>query len=206
MTILTIDTATSIASVGLVLADGRSICAEPIRAANAAQHVLSAVDAVLAEAGSSVADVSWIAVGRGPGSFTGLRIGLATALGLSEALAVRVVGVDSLRALQQAAPAGAVAVIDARRGEVFAQGEAVVAASYTPELLAAQLESGVILVGDGALRYRQLFVESGCTVPADDSPLHWPNPAAMVERAQSSPQPATALYLRAPDAVPAAAQ
>ena len=47
MTTLTIDTATSIASVGLVLADGRCICAEPIRAANAAQHVLSAVDAVL---------------------------------------------------------------------------------------------------------------------------------------------------------------
>ena len=206
MTTLTIDTATSIASVGLVLADGRCICAEPILATNAAQHVLSAVDAVLDEAGIAVEDVSWIAVGRGPGSFTGLRIGLATALGLSEALAVRVVGVDTLGALQHAAPAGAIAVIDARRGEVFAQGDAVIAASYTPELLAAQLEPETILVGDGALRYRELFAASGCTVPADDSPLHWPNPATMVELAQSSPQPATALYLRAPDAVPVAAR
>ena len=206
MTTLTIDTATSIASVGLVLADGRSICAEPIRSPNAAQHVLSAVNAVLGEAGSSIADISWIAVGRGPGSFTGLRIGLATALGLSEALAVRVVGVDTLGALQQAAPAGAIAVIDARRGEVFAQGVGVAAASYTPAQLATQLERGAVLMGDGALRYRELFVESGCTVPADDSPLHWPNPATMVELAQSSPQPATALYLRAPDAVPVAAR
>lgn len=206
MTTLTIDTATSIASVGLVLADGRCICEEPIRAANAAQHVLSAVDAVLEEAGIGVEDVSWIAVGRGPGSFTGLRIGLATALGLSEALAVHVVGVDSLRVLQHAAPAGVVAVIDARRGEVFAQGDAVVVASYTPELLAAQLAPGTVLVGDGALRYRELFGASGCTVPVDDSALHWPDPAAMVAQAESSPQPATALYLRAPDAVPVAAR
>ncbi len=206
MTTLTIDTATSIASVGLVLADGCCICAEPIRSTNAAQHVLSAVDSVFEEAGIGVEDVSWIAVGRGPGSFTGLRIGLATALGLSEALAVRVVGVDSLRGLKHAAPAGAVAVIDARRGEVFAQGDAVVAASYTPELLAAQMEPGAILVGDGALRYRELFAASGCTVPPDDSPLHWPNPVAMVAQAESTPQPATALYLRAPDAVPVAAR
>jgi len=206
VTTLTIDTATSIASVGLVLADGRSICAEPIRAANAAQHVLAAVDAVLGEAGIGVEGVSCIAVGRGPGSFTGLRIGLATALGLSEALAVGVVGVDTLGALQHAAPAGAIAVIDARRGEVFAQGAGVAAASYTPVQLTAHLERGTVLVGDGALRYRELFVESGCTVPADDSPLHWPNPATMVEHAESIPQSATALYLRAPDAVPVAAR
>jgi len=205
VTTLTIDTATSIASVGLVLADGRSICAEPIRAANAAQHVLSAVDAVLGEAGIGVEDVSCIAVGRGPGSFTGLRIGLATALGLSEALAVRVVGVDTLGALQHAAPVGAIAVIDARRGEVFAQGAGVAAASYTPVQLTAHLR-GTVLVGDGALRYRELFAESGCSVPAADSPLHWPNPATMAEQAQSSPEPATALYLRAPDAVPVAAR
>ncbi len=206
MATLTIDTATSIASVGLVLTDGSNVTAEPIRAANAAQHVLSAVDAVLGAAGISVDDISCIAVGRGPGSFTGLRIGLATALGLSEALAVRVVGVDTLGALQQAAPAGAFAVIDARRGEVFAQGDGVAAASYTPVQLTAHLERGTVLVGDGALRYRELFAESGCTVPADASPLHWPSPAAMAEQAQSSPQPATALYLRAPDAVPVAAR
>ncbi len=206
MTTLTIDTATSIASVGLVLTDGSSVTAEPIRAANAAQHVLSAVDAVLGEAGISVDDISSIVVGRGPGSFTGLRIGLATALGLSEALAVRVVGVDTLGTLQHAAPTRAVAVIDARRGEVFAQGDGVVPASYTPAHLAAQLERGTVLVGDGALRYRELFAESGCTVPTDASPLHWPNPASMVGQALSSPQPATALYLRAPDAVPVAAR
>lgn len=204
MTTLTIDTATSITSVGLVLADGHSICAEPIRAANAAQHVVSAVDAVLGAAGINVCGISCIAVGRGPGSFTGLRIGLATALGLSEALAIRVVGVDTLGALQRAAPPLAVAVIDARRGEVFAQGGGVVAASYTPAQLAAQLERGTVLVGDGALRYRELFAESGCTVPADASPLHWPSPAAMVEQAQSNPHPVTALYFRAPDAVPVA--
>jgi tRNA threonylcarbamoyl adenosine modification protein YeaZ len=206
VTTLTLDTATSIASVGLVLADGRSLSAEPIRATNAAQHVLSAVDAVLGEAEIDVRDISSIAVGRGPGSFTGLRIGLATALGLSEALGVPVIGVDTLGVLQHAGSAGAIAVIDARRGEVFAEGAGVPAASYTPEQLATQLERGAVLVGDGALRYRELFAESGCSVPADDSPLHWPNPTTMVEQAQSDPQPATALYLRAPDAVPEAAR
>ena len=201
MATLTIDTATSIVSVGLVAADGTVVCAAPIREQNAAQHVLTAVDCVLVESGLTLADLSSVAVGRGPGSFTGLRIGLATALGLSEALSILSIGVDTLAALLAEGPSPGVAVIDARRGEVFAQSAGYPAASYRPAELAA-LFPGATFVGDGALRYQELFVDAGCVVSGVDDTRHWPDPAAMSRLAQIDPQPATAFYLRAPDAVP----
>ncbi|MEI7439185.1 MAG: tRNA (adenosine(37)-N6)-threonylcarbamoyltransferase complex dimerization subunit type 1 TsaB [Thermoleophilia bacterium] len=203
MATLTIDTATSIASVGLVVSDGTVVSASPIREQNAAQHVLAAVDQVLGDAGLTMADIRLVAVGRGPGSFTGLRIGLATALGLSEALGIATIGVDTLAALLAGSPSPVIAVIDARRGEVFAQSESIAAASFAPEELSALVKAGATVVGDGALRYRELFVDAGCLVPAADDALHWPNAAVMSRLAHADPQPATAFYLRAPDAVPA---
>lgn len=203
MATLTLDTATSIASVGLVLTDGTVFSAQPIREPNAAQHVLGAVDRVLTAASIGIAEVKLVAVGRGPGSFTGLRIGLATAFGLGEALSIPIVGVDTLVALCAGAPAPVVAVIDARRGEVFAYGEGVAAASYSPEQLALLVDQQALLVGDGALRYRELLAGAGCCVADDDSSLHWPATSALCELALKDPQLPTALYLRAPDAVPA---
>src|SRR5216117_2991591 len=111
--VLAFDTATPAATVALVrseevLGEGRS----------RASSVLADADALLREAGLSVSDLDALVVGSGPGSFTGLRIGMAMALGLALAQDLPVAAVSTLAALAAGAP-GSQPVIDARRGEIF---------------------------------------------------------------------------------------
>src|SRR6478609_1160126 len=123
MLILAFDTATEVATSALV--DGDEVLAER---SSRAQTLLEDVDALLRQGGAHPRDLDALAVGVGPGSFTGVRIGLAAARGLALSLDVRGAGVSTLDALAAGAP-GAVPVIDARRREVFAtvDGEHVVA-------------------------------------------------------------------------------
>lgn len=161
-----------------------------------AQHLLSHVDALLADAGVETTDLEAIVVGTGPGTFTGLRIGLATGRALGFALQIPVRGVSTLDALLHG-DGVQVACIDARRGEVFAAGAGVEPGAMAPEALAARLQPGTVVAGDGAVRYREQL--GGMRVPPDDSPLHTPwaaNHAALIDRA-GPPEPT---YLRAPDA------
>src|SRR5919201_6716624 len=113
MLILAFDTATDVATSALV-SDGEVLGERVSRAVT----LLEDVDALVRQAGMHTADVDALAVGTGPGSFTGVRVGLATARGLALALDVPVAGVSTLDALAAGAP-GAVPVIDARRREVF---------------------------------------------------------------------------------------
>ncbi len=200
MRVLAIDTATSSCSVGLV-DGGRLVARRTAAGPQAAQQALGLADACLREAGWTIADVERIAVGRGPGSFTGLRIGLATARGLGVGLGVDVIGAGTLDALLLAIP-GAIAAVDARRGEVFAAAPGVAARACAPDGLAALAADGGLVVGDGALAWRELLEAAGAVVP-DDPELHVPSPAAIAQLAEATPQPSTPLYLRAPDAVPA---
>lgn len=194
---LTIDTATSAAAIGVVI-DGVAIDAAPIRESAAAQHVLMAVAGTLADAGLAIEQIDRIVVGRGPGSFTGQRIGLATAVGLAAPHATDLVGVTTTAVLREAAGPQAVAVIDARRGEVFAEGPGLELAACTAEQLATHLAPGTLLVGDGATRYRETF--AACDVPPDDSALHVPSAAAAAALGEAG-EPATPVYVREPDAV-----
>jgi tRNA threonylcarbamoyladenosine biosynthesis protein TsaB len=117
--------------------------------------------------------ITRIAVGVGPGGFTGLRIGIATARALAQARELPLVGVSSLAALAAPNDGPVIAVIDARRGEVFAASPGVFEpVALRPEALAARIEPGWPAVGDGALRFREELERAGATVPADDSPLH----------------------------------
>jgi len=199
--LLAIDTASSTVSVGLIV-DGRAYEAKPLADAFAAQRVLASVDEVLVAAGLSIAELARIIVGRGPGSFTGLRIGLATAQGLGAGTGATVVGVSTLAALLAAAPVGAVAVVDARRGEVFAEGPNVPPGSYAPAYLLSLLPAESQLVGDGAVRYAPLLTAAGHCVAPPTSRLHRPSAVGLSRAAEMDPGPPTALYLRAPDAVP----
>jgi|HubBroStandDraft_2_1064218.scaffolds.fasta_scaffold242230_2 tRNA threonylcarbamoyladenosine biosynthesis protein TsaB len=205
MIVLGFDTATAATAVGLRLADGSTLQARDDPAPGAhpghATRLLELAHTLLSEGGIGWSAVERIAVGVGPGTFTGLRVGVATARGLAQSLGVELVSVSSLRALaepagEQQGNGGVLAVIDARRGEVFVAG--YVAGERSPDRLglADGLEppdelispralppgevAGVLVasrapwlaVGDGAVRYREQLQSAVATVPEDSSPLH----------------------------------
>jgi tRNA threonylcarbamoyladenosine biosynthesis protein TsaB len=221
MLVLGFDTSTAATAAAVWATDGRSVEArdDPPPGARPAHasRLLALVEEALEAAGAGWDDVTRLAVGVGPGGFTGLRHGIATARALAQARELPLVGVSSLEAL--AAPlAGerpACAVIDARRGEVFAaawaDGERVLEpVAIAPDELAARLASGplagAIAAGDGAVRFRQELERAGAQVPADGSPLHRVS-AVQVCRLGAAREPAArdALlpdYRREPDARP----
>jgi tRNA threonylcarbamoyladenosine biosynthesis protein TsaB len=196
LVILSFDTATDVATACVSARGG--VLGESATAGRSvgAQHLLDAVHRLLADAGVELDEVETIVAGTGPGTFTGLRIGLATARALGFALGVPVLGVSTLDALLHPAEVE-VACIDARRGEVFCAGAGIEPAARAPEELAALLPAGAVVAGDGAVRYRDHL--AGAAIPPDDSPLHVPHArhhAALI----GSAGPAEPCYLRAPDA------
>ncbi len=208
MIVLGFDTATPATAVALLDAAGdmRERRHEPAaheRPGHGAQ-LLALAHELLADAGLGFADLERIAVGLGPGTFTGLRIGVATARALAQATGAELVGVSTLEALAAAADGEreVLAVLDARRGEAFVGG-AVPAAAVTPEILARIVRPGWLAVGDGAVRFRAVLEPSGATVPADGSPLHRVSALSVADLAAGAPptgRDVTPEYLRLPDA------
>ncbi len=125
------------------------------------ERLLPAIDRVLADAGLAVGDLGGVAVAIGPGSFTGLRIGLSTAKGLAAAAGLPLAGVPTLRALAWGLPFARhpiCPILDARKGEVYcalfrwAEGRLVqdmAEAALPPDALAARIGEPTIFVGDG---------------------------------------------------------
>ncbi len=187
MILVALDTATPSTVTGVLLADGRVVEArddppEGSRGDHAARLLVLA-ERAMAEAGVAWDDVDRIAVGVGPGGFTGLRIGIATARAIAQARGLSLVPVGSLAALAAGAEPAAgpvAAVLDARRGEVFAGvwaagRELIGPAALAPAALAvrlAALDRPVQAVGDGAVRFRQELEGAGVAVPGDGSAVH----------------------------------
>jgi len=193
MTILAFDTATDVATSALVR--GGETLGETV---SRPVTVLGGVDALLRRAGVLETELEGLVVGTGPGSFTGMRMGLATARALAFALGLPVAGVSTLAALAAGAPE-AVPVIDARRKEIFTllNGRP---ACMRPEELA--IDPGTVWVGSGAVRYRLLLEAAGGVVPSDDSDLHVPRARfhALLASEFGPAELVEPIYLRIPDA------
>jgi tRNA threonylcarbamoyladenosine biosynthesis protein TsaB len=195
---LVMDSATARAVCGLVQ-DGSELAFASSEGGHAAQRTLVLVDEVLARAGRAPGDLARIVAGCGPGSFTGLRIGIATARGLALGLGVPCSGVSTLAALTAGAP-GALALIDARRGELFAPGDDGRAVVAQPAEIVARIAPGTLCVGDGAVRYRAQLEAAGAIVPPHDDVRHAPGSTALAALAgERAPEP---VYVRRPDAEP----
>jgi tRNA threonylcarbamoyladenosine biosynthesis protein TsaB len=201
MRILGLDTATPATAVAVLElgSDGRELRAIERRddppAGARPRHttaLLSLMVASLHEAGAGWDGLDLIAVGTGPGTFTGLRIGIATARALAHAREIPLVGVSTLRSLAAGAAAHAadkvpVAVLDARRGEAFAAAWAdpratgdtsaplIAPAALAPQRLAEMLDDDAgpwLAVGDGALRFRSVLEAADVVVADDGAPVH----------------------------------
>lgn len=212
--ILALDSALSACSVAVLAEGGVRAVRRQAMARGQAEALLPMVRAALREAGLGFGDLDRLAVTVGPGSFTGLRIGLAAARGLALATGLPLAGITTLEALAAATDPAArlgrttVALIDSRRGDVFMQAFDAAAAplsdpaSADPAALDAVLPAGpLLLAGDAAPAVLERLRDAGRdAVLAADSDA--PDPVAVARLAAARPLsggPVTALYLRAPD-------
>jgi tRNA threonylcarbamoyladenosine biosynthesis protein TsaB len=193
MLTLAFDTATSVATSALVR-DGRLLGERASRAV----RVLADAEELLDEAGAEPRELGRLVVGTGPGSFTGMRMGLAAARALAFALDLQLAGVSTLDALAAGAP-GALPVVDGGRREVFTLVDGAPAVVSPDEL---RIEPGTTCVGDGAVRYREVLKAVGAEIPERESELHLPRARFHVQLAREfvDPEAVEPLYLRLPDA------
>lgn len=174
--ILAVDTATSCSTVALTAgtrAEGRVLGSVSLSSnITHSRRLLGAIDRLLAETGCEKQDVSGYAVGLGPGSFTGLRIGMATVKGLAAAAGKPLYGVSTLDILAANCydTRQICAVLDARKKEVYAAFYRMLdhhrppvqekeVAAYTPEALAEAITEPTLMVGDGLAVYGRLWQE-----------------------------------------------
>lgn len=226
MLILALDASTDVVTVAVARAEERAefeaereVLAEiSVSSCGASEALLPAVHAALGLAGTNLGEVERILAGVGPGTFTGIRIALATARSIALASGAALSKNTTLEALAtpallDAQKSDVLAVLDAKRRQVFAQrfalggvrGEILCAApEELPVRLSAQnaLRTPLLLLGDGAMRYRKALSFLG-HIPPDGSPLHRVRAVGHVLSADLAPVPpeeVAPLYVREPDA------
>ena len=222
MKLLSLETATAAGGAALVIDGvviGESMTTKDRRHA---ETLLPSAIELLAQAGITVQELDGIVIDVGPGLYTGLRVGIATARSLAMASGSGLYSLTSLEVLANDERLGTsqtvLSVLDARRGEVFAQYFTVENGQRFPQgeprvLLPGDLieemdtrPQSLVVVGDGGVRYQELFAQlhgvEFAPVPLFPSPA---TAAMMVERGgvtkQDLPSDVTPIYLRDPDAV-----
>ncbi|NCG19880.1 MAG: tRNA (adenosine(37)-N6)-threonylcarbamoyltransferase complex dimerization subunit type 1 TsaB [Rhodobacterales bacterium] len=213
MRVISVDTAGPIVGVGLWCNETATVRYERIKRGAEARLVPWALE-LCADAGIAMSDLNGVAVARGPGAFTGIRVGMATALGLAAGLRIEVAALSSLRSralrLQHVLPV--LSMLDARKGRVYASlfldGVRVHdAADVDPGVALSWPEGPFVATGEGAVVYADAVVAAGGTLAEDAE-----NPAvgvlaqlgAQAFRAGEglSPRNVQPVYLREPDAKP----
>jgi tRNA threonylcarbamoyl adenosine modification protein YeaZ len=216
VTTFALDTATPDPALALV-ADGDVLAEAWLgRTPGGGRRILEAAHHLFAMAGTTPSALHDVVVGVGPGGFTGIRIGMATALGLGQALGIPVHGASTLEALALGAAVArrsddepVVPVIDARRGQVFAAAyavgtdgalrEVVAPAAWDPDALSTALSAAgpCVLAGDGA----DLVPLPPGARRAPGGAVDRISPVQLVRRVHAGgPLPVVPLYLRLPDA------
>jgi tRNA threonylcarbamoyladenosine biosynthesis protein TsaB len=212
--VLGFDTSTAATSVCLLRADGEAFEVEPsaerlFERPGHARELMPGVARVMGEAGVGYDELGAVAVGIGPGGFTGLRIGIATAHGIAQSAGIPlhpVLSLDALAAgIEGSDPSGAIApfpLIDAKRQEVYGPGPFV---GSIDDAIARAPETA-LAAGDGSIRFREALESAGIRVAPGDSRMHVVRAlyicglAAAVPSAP--PESVVPCYLRAPDAKP----
>ncbi len=194
--ILAVDTATSCSSVALTAGDvhsGELLASLTLNSkVTHSRRLLTAIDWLLSESKVSFTELDGLAVGLGPGSFTGLRIGMATIKGMAMATGKPLLGVSTLDALalRCSGEKPVYALLDARKKEVYTacyrqdrqgvlrrQGEIQ---ALSPERLAEEISEPILMVGDGLFAYGPFFQERlGALLTMAPLPLHYPSASAI---------------------------
>lgn len=223
MLTLAVDTSTPSPSLALVDHSGPVAWLRLAPSPAAGRRVMQAVHGLLTAAGTEPEHLGRVVVGVGPGGFTGLRIGMASAMGLGQALAIPVVGAVSLEALAlgiaDVSPPGTVVApcVDARRREVFAAAYRVAPGDVLHQLMAplavspadlaarlaelAATDAPVRIAGDGAHLVAPHADPERVRVLAASSPAHALQAAGLVRRVDAGGgRPVEPLYARLPDA------
>ena len=199
MLILGIDTATP--QVGCAIGGHEGVLAafQSARGRRHAETLVPSIQFLCAQARIELAEIGAIAVDVGPGLFTGLRVGVATAKAMASALRVPMVGVSSLDLLAfevRRTSRRIISVVDARRGEVFYAFYRQVPAGVqrlsdmrcgTPEELCSEIQATgeeCLAVGDGALRYADQLCDL-IRVEIEDAGCAYPSPSALVQLAHA---------------------
>lgn len=208
-----VDTSTALGSVALF--EGERLVAEEARRVSNAhgESLLPMIDALFAKAGWSPRDVARWCVGIGPGSFTGVRIGVATVKGIVLGTGAELVGVSSLEALAATVPdraAAIVAAIDAIRGELYVQAAGAVSSDpvcLRPDRIEGWLDvvapgrREIVLVGEAATKIPPLASRAAVLLSAGDHALPHARGVAAVglSRAPVDPELLEPAYVRPPE-------
>lgn len=220
MNVLGLDTSTPASATGVLRDDGAGFEHRPTTSALLgppahSRELLRAAAGVLAEADLEWTDLDCIAVGAGPGGFTGLRIGVSTARALASAHDLELRAISSLEALASGIEGQLrLPLIDARRGEMFGAlfdggHELWPPFAATPEALLERLEGAPappLGAGNGSLRFREALEGGGARIAPAGSDSHAVSALAVCRLALAAPsapvEAALPYYLREPDAQP----
>ncbi|HEX6714240.1 MAG TPA: tRNA (adenosine(37)-N6)-threonylcarbamoyltransferase complex dimerization subunit type 1 TsaB [Thermoleophilaceae bacterium] len=210
MNVLGFDTSTAATTACVLRSDGEAFEYEPpverlFERPGHTRELMPAIDRLMREADLGFADLDAIAVGIGPGGFTGLRIGIATAHGIAQSAGIPLHAILSLTALAAGIESDVpFPLIDAKRNEAYGLGPEPFVGPI--DYAIGKAPEGALAAGDGSIRFREALESAGIRVAPGDSRMHVVRGLYICRLAETvhpaPPESVVPCYLRAPDAKP----